>query len=248
MTGRAAAALAAAAALGPFFALQTEDDVEPGWVSWADLVTQPEPLGRRVREVRALLASGPGTPEVPARVAASIVHLGLIARLISPALGAALAAGVVPVLPAGSIRLRPTGSTPLPMTFRAPTGTPVGGPAQLAAELDRAWSAPLIAPLNDAIGRRYRLSEQVLHGNVASAIAGTLQAATTTRPDLAGTADAALDALLATGSLAGRGRRRNDNGAFVRRSCCLLVRLPGAGTCGDCVLTDDPAVSGLPGV
>ncbi|MGZ4663789.1 MAG: (2Fe-2S)-binding protein, partial [Frankiaceae bacterium] len=24
---------------------------------------------------------------------------------------------------------------------------------------------------------------------------------------------------------------------FVRRSCCLFYRVPGAGTCGDCVLT-----------
>ena len=24
---------------------------------------------------------------------------------------------------------------------------------------------------------------------------------------------------------------------FVRHSCCLLCRVPGAGTCGDCVLT-----------
>jgi ferric iron reductase protein FhuF len=39
------------------------------------------------------------------------------------------------------------------------------------------------------------------------------------------------------GPLAGTGRRLPD-GRFVRRSCCLLYRLPGAGTCLDCILTE----------
>jgi len=26
----------------------------------------------------------------------------------------------------------------------------------------------------------------------------------------------------------------------MRRSCCLFYRLPGAGTCGDCVLDERP--------
>jgi ferric iron reductase protein FhuF len=56
-----------------------------------------------------------------------------------------------------------------------------------------------------------------------------------TLPALVARADAVLDALLGSGPLAGTGRRRED-GSFVRRSCCLFYRLPGAGTCGDCIL------------
>jgi ferric iron reductase protein FhuF len=61
----------------------------------------------------------------------------------------------------------------------------------------------------------------------------------TAGPEVAGRADALLEALLRSGPLAGTGRRRDD-GTFVRRSCCLFYRVPGAGTCGDCVLDDRP--------
>lgn len=231
----ARSALSVAAGLGPFF--DVDDAPRPGWVSWADVVDRPEPLARRVAEVGALLASGPGAPHVPARIAASIVQLGLVARLLSPVLGAALAAGVLPAVPADRVHLDLTGTNPVPMAFTAPSAVPVGGASEVAAALDREWVGLLVGPLNAAVARRYRLSPQVLEGNLASAVAGALRVAATARPDLAGAGAAVLDHLLAEGSLAGRGHHRSD-GAFLRRSCCLLYRLPGAGTCGDCVLRD----------
>lgn len=235
MTAGARSALEAAGSLGPFFAVT--DTPEPGWNSWADLVGGPEPLRRRVDEVRVLLASGPGSPDVPIGVAASLVHLGLVARLLSPVVGAVLAAGIVPVLPAGSVRLRLRGSNPLPMAFVDSSAVPAGGPAEAARALDREWLVPVVGPLSTAVSRRYGISPQVVEGNVVSAVAGALRTATTARPEFAGAADGVLDALLAEGSPAGRGHRRDD-GTFTRRSCCLMYRLPGAGTCGDCVLAD----------
>jgi hypothetical protein len=244
VTAGARSALETAGSLGPFFAVT--DAPEPDWNSWAELVGDPEPLRRRVDEVRMLLASGPGSPDVPIRVAASLVHLGLVARLLSPIVGAILAAGIVPVLPPRSVRLHLRGSNPLPMAFVDPSAVRVAGPADAARALDREWLVPLAGPLSTAVSRRYGVSPQVVEGNVASAVAGALRTATAARPELAGPADGVLDALLAEGSQAERGRRRDD-GTFARRSCCLMYRMPGAGTCGDCVLASPPSNAGLHG-
>jgi ferric iron reductase protein FhuF len=83
------------------------------------------------------------------------------------------------------------------------------------------------------------VSRTVLEGNVTSAVAGALRMAAAARPELAEQVEAVLDALLTSEPLAGTGRRRVD-GSFVRRSCCLFYRVPGAGTCGDCVLDERP--------
>ena len=233
MTAASRDALTTAGTLGPFSAL--DESPGPGWVSWAELVDRPEPFARRVDDARELLAAGPGAPDVPVRAVASVVHLGLVARLVSPPLGAALVSAVLPVLPARSVHLHPVGSNPVPLAFDRPAGVPVACVAEIAASLDRHWLVPLAAPLTAAVGRWYGLSSHVLVGNTASAVAGALATIAAARPQLDPAAAVVLNALLAGGTLAGRGGRRPD-GAFVRRSCCLWYRLPGAGTCGDCVL------------
>ncbi|MGN6608865.1 MAG: (2Fe-2S)-binding protein [Jatrophihabitans sp.] len=48
-------------------------------------------------------------------------------------------------------------------------------------------------------------------------------------------ADDAVRRLLGEGWLAGAGTWP-EGGAFRRRNCCLLYRVPAAGSCGDCVL------------
>lgn len=233
MRDDAGAALAAAAAVGPFSTV----DAEPGadWVTWAALVQDPAVLSRRVEEVRRFLAAGPGSPNVPARVAASIAQLGLVARLLAPPLGAALVTGVLPVATPSAVHLRPAGSNPLPMALPAATAVRTAGPAELAAAVAEHWLLPMVAPLTEAVRREHRLSPRVLDGNAASAAAGALATATRARPDLGPAAAALLNELLTGGPLAGTGRIRPD-GTFLRNSCCLFYRVPGAGTCGDCVL------------
>lgn len=235
MTTSADEALAAAAALGPFSAVDPRPS--PGWVSWARLVADPAVFEQRVTEVRRLLVAGPAPPSVDPRVVASIAHLGLVARLLSPVLGAAVVAGILPACPAGRVQLRLAGTNPLPLALTCPEAVAVPDADAIAGAVAARWLSPAVAPLTAAVGKRFHLSRLVLTGNVASAAAGALRAAGTARPELAGRAQAVLDALLAAGPLAGAGRRRED-GSFVRRSCCLFYRLPEAGTCGDCVLTD----------
>ena len=232
-------ALAAAAELGAFSAVAPLSS--PGWVSWARMVEDPAVLEQRVTEVQRMLATGPTSPSVDRRVAASIVHLGLVARLLSPIVGAALVAGVVPTCPSDRVLLRLAGTNPLPMALTGAQTVAVSDADAVADALEVHWLGPAVAPLTDAVRQRFRLSRHVLAGNIASAAAGALRAAGTARPELAGRAQAVLQALLEAGPLAGAGRRRED-GSFVRRSCCLFYRLPGAGTCGDCVLTDPTGV------
>lgn len=230
-------ALAAAAALGPFFQVAARPG--PDWTLWAALSADAQLLRRRTDEVRAMLAAGPGSPQVELPVVASLVHLGLVARLVSPLLGAALLAGVLPVAPVELVHVRLAGANPLPLAFGTTSATKIGSAADLAAAFDHFWLAPGVEPLTRSVSDAWSVSRQVLDGNVTSAVAGALRMAATSRPELTGRADAALEAFLQSGSLAGSGRRRED-GSFVRRSCCLYYRVPGAGTCGDCILEDRP--------
>jgi hypothetical protein len=229
----AARALSAAGPLGPFFAVDAAPG--PGWVTWAALV-EGGPLEQRIADVRAVLAAAPGAPDVDRRVAASLTHLGLVARLLSPVLGAALVRGALPVAAPEEVLLRPAGANPLPLALPGARTVPVADADALAGALDRCWLVPAVQPLSAAVAARTGLSAQVLDGNAVSAVAGALRMAAAAAPELGAPAAATLDAVLAHGTLAGTGAHRGDGG-FVRRSCCLLYRLPGAGTCGDCVLT-----------
>lgn len=226
-------ALAAAGALGSFFCV--DERPGPDWTSWAALNAGAKALRLRTDEVHAVLAAGPGSPDVEPAVVASLTHLGLVARLVSPLLGAALMSGVLPVTPVEDVHVHLTGVNPLPLAFPATSAVAVGSAEELAAAFHHHWLMPAVRPLTYALRAFCAVSPRVLDGNVTSAVAGALRMAGTARPGLAARADAVLDALLRSGPLAGTGRRRDD-GSFVRRSCCLFYRLPGAGTCGDCVL------------
>ncbi|WP_139306897.1 (2Fe-2S)-binding protein [Modestobacter sp. DSM 44400] len=224
-------ALRVGAALGPFFRLHPAPGAD--WVSWAGLLADPAVFTARAAEVQTALSAGV-VPEK--RVVASLVHLGLVGRLLAPAIGAAVAGGVLPVVSAGGVHLRLAGSNPLPLALTGVSAVDVGSPAAVAEELSQHWLTPLVRPWTALVAAMTGLSEKVLVGNVVSAVAGALTIAVTARPDLTHRSTAVLDALLATGPLAGTGERRCD-GSFARRSCCLFYRLPGAGTCADCVLT-----------
>jgi hypothetical protein len=202
--------------LGEFFAVQPTLDGD-GWHPLAALVEGPW-LHTRVVATHLALRSR-SQVEVEARVAASVASLGLFARLLSPTVGALLLDVDAPA--DLHWREQPTGTLPLA----------AGG-----------WSAPdlagvlsdVVAPLASRLRTEHSVSPKVLAGNAASAVFGALRMATLARPDLA---DRALDVgaqALAHPYLTGTGE---PDLPFRRRSCCLFYRLPGAGTCGDCVLT-----------
>src|SRR6516162_7515982 len=97
-----AADLADLAALGPYFEVDVHHPgapPRPPWQPLGDLVSSPGALAVRIGEVRERLAAAAGCPPagVEFRVAASIAQLGLCARLLSPALGAAAVGRTLPV-------------------------------------------------------------------------------------------------------------------------------------------------------
>jgi hypothetical protein len=128
---------------------------------------------------------------------------------------------------------------------------PVDGCAvgQLGSDRDLSEAAALVSgrvhdltgPLAAACGAAFRLSQHVLRGNVASALAGAAAVLAVAFPRRAETAGRLAAQVLAAGWLRGTGPYVRPDPArprwyLERRSCCLLYRVPGAGLCGDCVL------------
>lgn len=221
---------AALAALGPFFAV---DRHPPGarptgpWRPVTDLTDLAGPgaaLRARIDRVRAALAAGGGrAPDrVEPRVAVSVAHLGLVARLIAPAVGAAALGSPLP-------------SDDADLWWQ----DELGGPFPLsvgegAGDLRLPGSA--VEAVTLAVLRGFGVSARVLWGNVASAANSAATMIGRARPELAASARAAADVLLADERVEDGVLRAGPD--FRRRSCCLIYRLSGttAAVCGDCVL------------
>ncbi len=125
---RAASGLDELAALGPFFAVRSHlpgaAPVAP-WRPGSELGGPSEPLAARIDAVRAALTRGGGSRdagEVEPRVAGSVAHLGLTARLIAPALGAAVLRCPLDLRLAGLWWQDELGGA-LPLSVPAPTRT-----------------------------------------------------------------------------------------------------------------------------
>jgi Ferric iron reductase FhuF-like transporter/FhuF 2Fe-2S C-terminal domain len=235
-------------ALGPFFAVSAHPrgaEPAPPWRRASELTCPSGPLRDRVASVRAALAAreGRAAGDVEPRVAASAVHLGLMARLASPALGAAVLGHRVDMRP-GHLWWQDVTGGPVPLSVPAPGangehGTPLlgRGHGQLPGEWDRLLFDELLAPVTAAVARLVPVSGRVLWGNVASAVNAAAAQVARQRPDLAGGAWRAAGRLFGSPWL--RGEPQPPGPAFRRSSCCLFYRLaPGnpSAVCGDCVL------------
>jgi hypothetical protein len=227
------------------------------------MITQPVLLNR-IGRVRSALAARSGDPaaDVDQRVAASVTQLGLVARVVAPAL-AARALGQPLGLRLGGLWWQDTLGGPLPLSVPQPAGpdtaSPVGvgpvaaGPVAagpitastatsggVAADLDRLVSellAEVVAPITVATAAVSPVSDRVLWGNVASAVNGAAGQLARARPDLAAAAWATAAAFFRHPRL---GTEPGPPGpSFRRSSCCLIYRLapgPAGAVCGDCVL------------
>jgi ferric iron reductase protein FhuF len=211
------AALRRAAEIGPFFELVVADGAD--WQPFADLIRDPAVLRARISAIRtALAASTRQDPEsIEWRVAASLAQLNIAARLVSPLLGAAVVAGVLPVVSLESLRWQPKLGGPFPLAIRGGNALQLarGTPAMAAARL-RSALAPILGELVDATHQVGGLAVQISWGNIDSAVATALR-------------------LIAEATA-------SAPGPAVRRStCCLFYRVaPDAGLCADCVLSTRP--------
>ncbi|MGX1566926.1 (2Fe-2S)-binding protein [Streptomyces sp. NPDC055506] len=234
-------ALAALRPLGGFFVLRTEGAAARPLPTLAQAYreTSPDvcgnPLIFRVHKVAGALHA----PEL--RVAASITHQGLAARLWSVALGCAVLHGSAPDLDARLLRWDADGSAPDDLWL---TGVrPLPGDAATVADTVLLGH---LEPLAAALRAHYRLAPGLLRGNAASALAGAAReldrwARRHDRTDTAARARSLAAELLAHPLLAGSGTLTGT--AFRRRSCCLYYRVPGGGVCGDCCFTQPPRSS-----
>jgi hypothetical protein len=206
--------------MNPYFTWQVLDDgAAEGWRPFADLL-DPGVAGERVEVSRQALVAmyGLAPDAVPERVVASVLFLGYAARLVSPLLRQALDGGVQDLTP-DDLWWREVPGGPLPIAVRPHTAT--------TGDLEAVAVHRLTKPLLETFHRRFRLSEQVLWGNVASAFGGAAG-------QLGEGAWKTVDALLQRPPL--RGMATVDGHRLYRRNCCLYYRIPGGGTCGDCVL------------
>ncbi|MCF0079915.1 (2Fe-2S)-binding protein [Streptomyces lomondensis] len=193
------------------------------------------PLIFRVRKVATALRA----PEL--RVAASVTHQGLAARLWSVALGCAALHGAIPDLDAGLLRWDADGSAPDDLWLTDVRPLPGDAPTVADAVLHGH-----LVPLATALRAHYRLAPGLLRGNAASALAGAAReldrwAHRHGRTDVAARARSLAAELLAHPLLDGAGTLTGT--AFRRRSCCLYYRVPGGGVCGDCCFTRPPRSS-----
>jgi hypothetical protein len=203
-------------------------------------------MSRRIAVTRATLAARDGRPvsEIELRAVASTVHLGLVARLAAPALGAAVL-GWHADMRLDELWWQDAASGPVPLSLPdralvlgSPLVPAVGGalPGDWAERLLR----HVIVPVTEATSRAAAVSGHVLRGNVASGINAAAGQVARARPGLADQAWTCARALFASQWLS---RERQPPGvAFRRSSCCLFYRLaPDAQSarsaiCGDCVL------------
>jgi hypothetical protein len=230
------------AQLGPYFAVRIHvpgQALPASWRSLSTLLDSPDDLRQRIAEVRAALAAGRPPEAVEFRVAASVTHLGVAARLISPALGTAVLSGRVLRMDPAEVAWQPVLGGPLPLSLPASALAGSGdqpGAGQLAGELRQ---GVLNGPVRALTGVTAAMSVSpiVLQGNIASAVNAAASMIATARPDLATQAATIASALLSAPELAGTWTGSAEG--FRRRSCCLIYRAAPAATtavCGDCIL------------
>ncbi|UAC02257.1 (2Fe-2S)-binding protein [Dactylosporangium vinaceum] len=206
--------------VNPYFVWEPFDG-GAGWRPFAELL-DPAVAAQRVAVSRQALVAMFGLAEdaVPERVVASVLFLGYASRLVSPPLAAALA-GQVPDVGPADLWWREVPGGPLPLAVRPKAERP-------AHDYFDVVVLGLVAPLAEVFMDRFHLSPHVVWGNVASALggaAGQIGSAS---------AWASVAELLRRAPL--KGRADVHGAALRRRNCCLYYRIPGGGTCGDCVL------------
>lgn len=198
-----------------------------------------DPLDFRVQKVATALRA----PET--RVAASVAHQGLAARLWSVTLACAALYGRIPDLAPELLHWDPDASAPDDLWLAEVR--PLPGDAGTVADV--VLTAHL-APLTAAVHTRYRVATGLLWGNAASALAGAGReldrwARRHGRTGTAARARSLTAGLLAHPLLAGTGTLTGT--AFRRHSCCLYYRVPGSGVCGDCCFSRPPGSERPPG-
>jgi hypothetical protein len=231
-------ALASAAQLGPFFTIAPlrSRDAEQAW--WPLDALPADVLTRQLAATSGFLGTGDSRDE--SRTLGSILHLGAAAALCSPLLAVAAQHGFVPALTAANVDVGYPPVGPLRVSLNAaPTPVQPARLPELADQLIAVALDGLLEPFTARLTAIEPLPEQTLAGNAFSSLAA---AARLIEPAAAGRRARVLVDLMSRRSplLTGAGdlhwQQLGGHEYFRRRNCCLFYRIPGAGTCGDCIL------------
>jgi len=222
------------AAFGPYFAADAHtpgSDPDAPWRPMAELLDDPDVAAGRVEAVRTYLADsgrGPGG-SIPLRVAASVTHVGLVARTLSPLFALAVVGRRLPPVSLRDLYWQPTPGSMFALSI----------PDSLPESCDERESLvpPSVLEISDLISS-FGVSRRVLRGNIASALNGACAALSSADPAAAASARAVAARALAEPVLVDSWLTTVE-GRFRRRSCCLIYQAAPArrgALCGDCVL------------
>ena len=233
--------LTAAAQAGPFYVLWSEQPTQSEAMPWREFagLVRGDLLAARVGAVAAVLGERARVPagDIDSRAAASLVHLGLTARLVSPPLAAAVLGGaLLQVETSGLYWQDVLGPVPLTHPDLQAVGVDPADYARIAEFLAGALAGGPVADLTEAVAR-LGVSRRVLWGNVASSFAAAAAGLVRAVPERGDVVSEVVREVFARAPLQGRGGFLAGRG-FKRASCCLYYRVPGGGYCGDCVLAN----------
>lgn len=163
-----------------------------------------------------------GGQAVPPRVAGSVVQLGVLARILAPAVA-------ISAVDLGAVSLDPD-----ELWWQDDFGGAFA--LSVAPAVSPDWPGAVVEEFNAVFAARYGVPLPSLWGNIASGVNSAARQLARARPRLVSSAWSAADAVLADPRVEG-GRLRAGEG-FRRRSCCLIYQAAGsrAAVCGDCVL------------
>jgi ferric iron reductase protein FhuF len=201
----------------------------------------PEEPDHRDSDVSDLIdAVGSWVGSAERRVAASLVVLGYSARIVGPAVSVLLRDGILLDLRPPNVRYRfdPGRGFVLDLVRAGGWRDRAAGRGSVFDQWTRVVVDSQLDPLIEAVRSGVPVASALLWGNVASGLAGALRAVAASGAVPPERCRAEGGRLLDCGPLRGSGELtlRGGQVSFVRTTCCLYYRLPGAGLCGDCVL------------
>jgi ferric iron reductase protein FhuF len=241
-SARCRQSLRSVADIGDFFALDRPD---LAGVPLSELVDSPEAYTSRIGATRRALARllDRNPDELPRRPIASLVFLGISARLVAPTLATATLDRMVPELWLEDVTAAELadGRLVLRLTrFHALNQGPSTPISELVALIGQHLIAGQIGRLVHAFSSRDALHPRLLWGNVASTVASAAKLINQRHPRQSDTTGMMAGLILNRPPLARCGHLTRDRGGidYHRLSCCLYYQFPDAGTCGDCPLPD----------
>jgi iron complex transport system ATP-binding protein len=195
------------------------------WTSVDDLYRREMALDELVRAVQIRMGN------CETRVAASLFHLGVAARLLSPQIGCLYLGRFSLDLSRQNTRWRTTGANFFELGILEPHGIAVTAGEPLIQQSINAVLADHLLPLTMALQSRTDLARGLLMGNIASALVGT---ARVLRPRLGASWIDIARQLVAQANLSESGDFGTSEPIYVRGSCCLYYRAYAGGYCADC--------------